>query len=60
MLSAPVWGEWLDPRRNDVASAQRLCAPLPDGELVFHPVSKLVNKPDNNGPELLDEVSLAV
>jgi hypothetical protein len=27
---------------------------------VFHPVSKLVNKPDNNGPELLDEVSLAV
>jgi putative SOS response-associated peptidase YedK len=60
VLSAPVWGEWLDPRRNDVASAQRLCAPLPDGELVFHPVSKLVNKPDNNGPELLDEVSLAV
>ena len=60
VLSAPVWGEWLDPRRNDVVSAQRLCAPLPDGELVFHPVSKLVNKPDNNGPELLDEVSLAV
>jgi putative SOS response-associated peptidase YedK len=60
VLPAPVWGEWLDPRRNDVASAQRLCAPLPDGELVFHPVSKLVNKPDNNGPELLDEVSLAV
>jgi putative SOS response-associated peptidase YedK len=59
-LPVDVWSEWLDPQRHDVASLQRLCAPLPDGELLFHPVSKLVNKPDNNGPELLDEVSLAV
>jgi putative SOS response-associated peptidase YedK len=58
VLPKDRWGEWLDPEQHDVTRLQRLCVPLPDGELRFHPVSTLVNKADNNGPELLDEVAL--
>jgi putative SOS response-associated peptidase YedK len=58
VLPEAAWDAWLDPQHRDVAALQRLCVPLPDGELTFHPVSTLVNKPDNNGPELLDEVAL--
>jgi putative SOS response-associated peptidase YedK len=59
VLPSDAWDEWLDPQHHDVSSLRRLCVPLAAGELRFHPVSTLVNKPDNNGPELLDEVSLA-
>jgi putative SOS response-associated peptidase YedK len=58
VLPEDAWAEWLDPSQRDVARLQQLCVPLPDGELRFHPVSTLVNKADNNGPELLDEVVL--
>jgi putative SOS response-associated peptidase YedK len=58
VLPAPVWDSWLDPSERDVDALRRLCTPLPDGELRFHPVSMLVNKPDNNGPELVEEVEL--
>jgi len=58
VLPEDAWAEWLDPSQHDVARLQQLCVPLPDGELRFHPVSTLVNKADNNGPELLDEVAL--
>jgi putative SOS response-associated peptidase YedK len=58
VLPAPVWDTWLDPNERDVDALRRLCVPLPDGELRFHPVSMLVNKPDNNGPELVEEVAL--
>jgi putative SOS response-associated peptidase YedK len=59
VLPAPVWDTWLDPSERDVEALRRLCLPLPDGELRFHPVSMLVNKPDNNGPELVEEVALS-
>lgn len=58
VLPAPVWDRWLDPSEHDVDAMRALCVPLPDGELRFHPVSTLVNKPDNNGPELVEEVVL--
>jgi putative SOS response-associated peptidase YedK len=58
VLPAPVWDSWLDPSERDVDALRRVCMPLPDGELRFHPVSLLVNKPDNNGPELVEEVAL--
>jgi hypothetical protein len=31
---------------------------MADGELTFHPVSRLVNKADNNTPDLVEEVAL--
>jgi putative SOS response-associated peptidase YedK len=58
VLPASAWDSWLDPTQRDVAAMRELCVPLPDGELKFHPVSMLVNKPDNNGPELVEEVAL--
>jgi putative SOS response-associated peptidase YedK len=56
VLPASVWSDWLDPERQDVDAFLPLLAPLPNGELVFHPVSKAVNKADNNGPELVEPV----
>jgi putative SOS response-associated peptidase YedK len=59
VLPEEHWDEWLDPTVHDTAALQRLLVPLPNGELVHHPVSMLVNKPDNNGPELVEPVEVA-
>jgi putative SOS response-associated peptidase YedK len=53
VLPASSWDAWLDPATRDADRMQQLLAPLPNGELAFHPVSRLVNKADNNGPELV-------
>jgi putative SOS response-associated peptidase YedK len=58
VLASTVWDEWLDPQRRDVDELRRLCVPMADGELTFHPVSRLVNKADNNTPDLVEEVAL--
>jgi putative SOS response-associated peptidase YedK len=58
VLPASAWDTWLAADQHDVAALRALCAPAPNGELVFHPVSRLVNKADNNGPELVEEVVL--
>lgn len=51
------WSAWLDPATDDPDSL--LARVLADGaveELLTYPVSTLVNKPGNNGPELLAPV----
>ena len=50
------------PRTTTSTRCTKLLVPLPADELESWPVSTLVNKADNNGPELLDRVagSLAV
>jgi putative SOS response-associated peptidase YedK len=53
LLPEQAWDEWLDADNHDVAALQRLLVPAPAGELEGWPVSTLVNKPANNGPELL-------
>jgi putative SOS response-associated peptidase YedK len=59
VLPAAAWDTWLDPEQHDVDALRTLCAPMPEGDLLIHPVSRSVNKADNNGPELVDEVALA-
>jgi putative SOS response-associated peptidase YedK len=50
ILAPDDWAEWLE--GDDPAALLR---PAPDGLLRFWPVSKAVNSPRNNGPELLAE-----
>ena len=56
VLAETAWSEWLDPANHDTKTLARLLVPAPSEEFLCYPVSTLVNKPDNQGPELLDEV----
>jgi len=48
--------EWLDPDNHDVESLRRLLVPAPEDALTFYPISLAVNRPANNGPQLLEPV----
>src|SRR3954468_11699711 len=54
LLPESAWTEWLDRENRDVDKLQRLLVPAPVGELEAWPVATLVNKPENNGPELVE------
>jgi putative SOS response-associated peptidase YedK len=56
VLPESAWSEWLDPDNRDTDALARLLVPAPSDEFLCYPVSTLVNKPDNQGPELLDPV----
>jgi putative SOS response-associated peptidase YedK len=58
-LAETSWSTWLDTDNHDTASLTKLLAPMPASELEAWTVSTLVNKADNNGPELLDRVPVA-
>jgi putative SOS response-associated peptidase YedK len=53
VLPALAWPEWLDRGNRDVARLERLLVPSPAADMEACPVSTLVNKADNNGPELV-------
>lgn len=54
VLPETAWAEWLDPDNHDTKVLARLLVPAPSDEFLCYPVSTLVNKPDNQGPELID------
>ena len=56
VLPESAWDRWLDPEFDDVDALQSLLVPAPDDQIECWPVSTLVNKPANNGPELLEQV----
>lgn len=56
VLSESAWDEWLDADNHDTDRLQRLLVPAPPAEFEAWPVPLLVNKPANNGPELIDHV----
>jgi putative SOS response-associated peptidase YedK len=58
VLAESAWSEWLDGENHDVAGLQRLLVPAPAADIDAWPVTTLVNKPDNNGPELLEPASV--
>ena len=47
------WEEWLDPENRDVERLRGLLRPAAPGRLSSRPVSRLVNRVGNEGPELL-------
>lgn len=59
VLAESAWDTWLDVDNHDTAALTRLIGPMPAAELEAWTVSTLVNKADNNGPELLDRVPVA-
>ena len=58
VLAEDAWDTWLSVDNRDVATLAPLLAPMPARELEAWTVSTLVNKADNNGPELLDRVAV--
>ena len=54
ILPESAWDSWLDTENRDVQSLGQLLVPAPSEELEVWPISMLVNKPANNGPELLE------
>jgi len=54
LLPESSWDAWLDRENHDTGALQKLLVPAADAVLERWAVSTLVNKPDNNGPELLE------
>jgi len=54
------WADWLDPANNDVADLKALLTPAMVGDLTTWPVSTAVNSVRNNGPELIEPVSVSL
>ena len=57
-LPESVWDTWLDRDNRDVDTLATMLASAPADEMEAWPVSLLVNKADNNGPELLDRADV--
>jgi len=47
---------WLDPKVTDPASLSDILAPYPAEEMTAYPVSKRVNSPRNNDPDLMNPI----
>jgi putative SOS response-associated peptidase YedK len=56
ILTEDSWDRWLDVRINEHAAIDPLLDPAPDELIEMWPVSTMVNRADNNGPELVDRV----
>jgi putative SOS response-associated peptidase YedK len=50
------YGAWLDPTNDDAASLLAMLRPSDPAPLAMHEVSRRVNNPKNDGPELLETV----
>ena len=53
VLPEAQWDTWLSVDNRDTANLTKLLEPVPSAELEMWPVSTLVNKADNDSPELL-------
>jgi putative SOS response-associated peptidase YedK len=56
ILEPESWDVWLDPSIDDRELLQSLLVPAANDVLVVYPVSRAVNSPKNNGPDLLARV----
>lgn len=54
VLPESVWSEWLDVENHDTARLQQLLVPADPSEMEAWAVTTMVNKPEHNGPQLLD------
>jgi putative SOS response-associated peptidase YedK len=54
ILPESEWDTWLDAENHDVKKLEELLVPFAGDELESWPISMLVNKPVNNGPELIE------
>lgn len=54
-LPPPSWPQWLTGSPED---AQGVLDSVPEADLTYYPISKQLNSPRNQGPELIHEVAL--
>jgi len=57
ILAREDYGAWLDPANQDADGLLDLLKPTPPDQWALHPVSRQVNSPRNDGPQLLDAVA---
>lgn len=59
MVEREAWDSWLDPTLDGVEEARSLLVPAAPGRLRAHPVSAAVGNVGNNGPHLVEPLSLS-
>lgn len=52
ILKEKDYNEWLDEKENDTDHLRKMLAPYPATQMKSHPVSRAVNNPSENSPEL--------
>ncbi|NLX09005.1 MAG: SOS response-associated peptidase [Chloroflexi bacterium] len=57
ILPREAYDRWLDPAETDGRALTDLLRPYPAGQMAAYPVSRLVNAPGNDGPELIQRAS---
>lgn len=53
ILPPDLWGPWCEGSASDAAAVLGV---LPEAELAYHPVTKAVSNPRNQGPELVEPI----
>ncbi len=56
ILPADAYKEWLDPANTRAEDLNRWLVPYPADAMALHPVSRLVNSPDNDTPACIQPV----
>ncbi len=56
IIRAEDYSAWLNPDAEP-NFLQQMMVPFPSEELTFHPVSRMVNKPSNDHPEIIQDIS---
>ena len=56
ILKSKDYDLWLDAKERDTDKLQKLLAPFPSAEMESYQVSKTVNSPSNDSPELTQEI----
>jgi putative SOS response-associated peptidase YedK len=54
IIRSEDYARWLDPALCDALEIQGMIAPYPDSLMAAYPVSRRVNSPSNDGPELVE------
>ncbi len=57
ILKTKDYDQWLDAKEKDTDKLQKLFLPYPASEMIAYQVSKTVNIPSNDSPELIKKVS---
>ncbi len=57
ILKFKHYDQWLDAKEKDTGKLQKLLVPYPSDEMDSYKVSRSVNAPSNDSPELLKEIS---
>ncbi len=58
IIERPQFDSWLDPNQHDTEFLSSLLVPAPAGTLFKYPIDKAVNSPRNDGPQIIEPLSI--